>query len=314
MTTQILLQLGLLVVGFVLLIKGADVFVDGASELSERFGIPQIVIGLTIVAMGTSLPEASVSLFSALKGSSGITIGNVLGSNVANVLLILGVTALIRNIPVEKPTIRYELPFLIGISVLLPIMGLFDNEVSRLEGGILIALMVVYLLYLLWRSKRYPDTLEVEAENNAPLWKMLLLIVIGIGMIAVGSDLAVDAATELAHMLGVSDRIIGLTIIALGTSLPELVTSVVAALKGKTDIAIGNIVGSNIFNILFVAGLTAVIIPVPYQSAFLMDSLVAIGAVLLLYAGLLPRKRLGRLSGTVMLLCYIAYITSLVIS
>ena len=314
MTTQLLLQLALLVIGFALLIKGADVFVDGAADLSERFGIPQIVIGLTIVAMGTSLPEASVSLFSALKGSAGITIGNVLGSNIANVLLILGVTSLIRDIPVEKPTIRYEMPFLVGISLLLPLMGLFDHEVSRLEGGILIVLMVVYLLYLLWRSKRFPDEAETVTESHSPLWKVLALIVLGIAMIAVGSDLAVDAATELARIIGVSDRIIGLTVIALGTSLPELVTSVMAALKGKTDIAIGNIVGSNIFNILFVAGLTAVIIPVTYQSAFFLDSLVAIGAVLLLFAGLLPRKRLTRPCGAVMLLCYAAYIAYLVIA
>ena len=311
---QIALQLLLLVVGFVMLIKGADWFVDGASKIADKFGIPQLVIGLTIVAMGTSAPEAAVSITSALKGSAGITIGNVVGSNIMNVLVILGLTAVIRAIAVKKSTICYEIPFTIVITVILALLGLIDNTVGRLDGIILWVLMIVYLIYLLRMAKKGQDVVEdvPELTKKDTLPRMLLTIVAGAVLIVWGADVTVDAATELATIFGMSDRLIGLTIVAFGTSLPELVTSVTAAIKGKADIAVGNIVGSNIFNILFVVGTTALITPVVYSGGFMVDTLVAVGTMVLLLVCVLPKKKLGRLGGLVMLAGYAAYFVYLI--
>lgn len=311
---HIVLQFLLLAVGFIMLIKGADWFVDGASKIADRFGIPQLVIGLTIVAMGTSAPEAAVSVTSALKGSAGITIGNVVGSNIMNVLLILGLTALIRSITVKKSTIRYEIPFTVGITVLLAVLGLTDNTVSRLDGVILWVLMIVYLVYLLRMAKKGQDVLEdvPELTGKDTLPRMILSILIGGALIVWGADVTVNAATELATIFGMSDRLIGLTIVAFGTSLPELVTSVTAAVKGKADIAVGNIVGSNIFNILFVVGTAALITPVVYSANFLVDSVVAVATMVLLLICVLPKKKLGRLGGLVMLAGYAAYFIYLI--
>lgn len=311
---DILLQLLLLVAGFVMLIKGADWFVDGASKLADKFGIPQLVIGLTIVAMGTSMPEAAVSISAAAKGSAEITIGNVLGSNILNILIILGVTSVIRAISVQKSTIRYEMPFVIFVSVLLALLGLFDGTVSRLEGVILWIFMIVYLLYLLHMAKKgqpLEDDVPKLSEKDTPV-KLVLLILIGIAMIVLGSDITVDAATAIARIFGMSERFIGLTIVALGTSLPELVTSVTAAIKGKSDIAVGNIVGSNIFNILFVVGTTALITPVAYSYSFTVDSVVAIASAVLLLICVIPKKKLTRPAGILMLAAYAAYFVYLI--
>lgn len=310
---EIVLQFALLVVGFVMLMKGADWFVDGASKIADKFGIPQLVIGLTIVAMGTSLPEAAVSVSAALKGSAEITIGNVLGSNIMNVLVILGLTSVIRAIAVQKSTIKYEIPFTILITVLLAVLGLTDNTVGRLEGVILWALLIVYLLYLLKMAKNGAPMEEIPgAEKKEPVWKLLLFVVVGAVMIVWGSDITVNAATALAKIFGMSERLIGLTIVAFGTSLPELVTSVTAAIKGKADIAVGNIVGSNIFNILFVVGTSALITPVVYSANFMVDSVVAVVAMVLLLLGVVKKKQLGRPAGVVMLLGYAAYFVYLI--
>lgn len=309
---EILLQILLLVVGFVLLMKGADWFVDGAASIADRLGIPQLVIGLTIVAMGTSLPEAAVSISAATKGSAAITIGNVLGSNIMNVLVILGLTSVICVIPVQKSTAHYEIPFVILITIVLAGLGLWDNQINRLEGGILWALMILYLLYL-WKMAKNgkPQEEEEKEEKKKPIWLLILMLIVGAVMIVKGSDVTVDAACAIAKMFGMEERFIGLTIIAFGTSLPELVTSVTAALKKKPDIAVGNIVGSNIFNILFVVGTTALITPVTYASSFLVDSCVALAAVVLLFLCVIKNRRLGRLGGALMLIgyaCYFAYI------
>lgn len=310
---QALLQCLILTVGFVLLVKGADWFVDGAAKLAARFGISQMIIGLTIVAMGTSLPETSVSMTSAIKGVGGIAVGNILGSNVANVLLILGLSSMFRYLPVDRHTMRYEMPFLMGITLLLPALGIFDHTVGRIDGAVLLLLMGVYLGYLFFRSRKEEAEAKLEEKepDTTPLWRMIVMILIGLACIVAGSQLAVDAAVSLAKMAGVSERVIGLTIVALGTSLPELVTSVTAAIKGDTDIAIGNIVGSNIFNILFVGGLSAVIMPMGYQQEFLFDSGMAIYAVVLFIVCLLPKNRLGKLTGCIMLGSYVTYILTL---
>jgi len=310
---QLVLQFGLLVIGFVMLMKGADWFVEGASRVADRLGVPQLVIGLTIVAMGTSLPEAAVSINSALKGSAGITIGNVVGSNIMNVLLILGLTAMVCAIPVQKSTVKYEIPFTIVITTALVGMGLWDNQISRLEGGILWVLMIVYLVYLLKMAKNGTADEVEEEEKPKPWWLLILMILVGVAMIKYGSDFTVDAATKIALAFGMDDRLIGLTIVAFGTSLPELVTSVTAARKGKTDIAVGNIVGSNVFNILFVVGTTALITPVTYSGGFMVDSFVAIGTVVLLFLCVCRDKLLDRFEGAIMLFAYIGYFVYLLL-
>jgi len=306
---EVVVQLGLLALGFVLLVKGADWFVEGASKVAEKFGIPQLVIGLTIVAIGTSLPEAAVSVSAALKGSAEITIGNIIGSNILNILLILGITSVIRAVAVQRSTVRYEIPFVVGISVLLMAVGYTDNVVGRTDGVILMVFLVCYMIYLLKMAKSGEAVFEEAPGDDKPMpvWKMLVMILAGGVMIVLGSDVAVDAATALARIFGMSERLIGLTIVAFGTSLPELVTSVTAAIKGKADIAVGNIVGSNIFNILFVVGVSALITPVSYVSAFLTDSIVCIAAAVLLWLCVFKNRRLGRAGGLVMLLGYAGY-------
>ena len=263
---QIVFALVALVVGFVLLVKGADWFVEGSAGIANKFGIPQIVIGLTIVAMGTSLPEAAVSISAALRGSAEITIGNVVGSNIMNILVILGLTAVVCQIAVQKTTIHYEIPMVIGVTILLAVMGLQNNIISRAEGVILLACMVVYMLYLLRLAKRgVVENEEMDAyAKQVSFGRLILLVVVGVAAIIFGSHVAVEAASAIARIFGISERFIGLTIVAFGTSLPELVTSVAAARRGNSDIAVGNIVGSNLFNIMFVVGITAVIVPVVY--------------------------------------------------
>lgn len=311
---NIFVQVLLLVVGFVMLVKGADWFVEGASKLAEKFGIPQLVIGLTIVAMGTSLPEAAVSVSAAVKGSAEITIGNVVGSNILNILLILGISSLISPLMVQKSTIKYEIPMVVGVSIALAALGLSDGIVGRLDGVILLLGMALYLLYLLQMSKKGQAVIEEgeKSDSDDSIWKLLALIVVGGVLIVWGSDITVDAATELARIFGMSERLIGLTIVAFGTSLPELVTSATAAVKGKADIAVGNIVGSNLFNILFVVGISAVITPVIYQGDFLVDSVVCVLAAVLLWICVCRKEKLQRAGGALMLVCYAAYFVYLV--
>lgn len=302
---EIVLQVLLLAVGFVLLIKGADWFVDGASGIALKFGIPQLVIGLTIVAMGTSAPEAAVSISAALKGNADITIGNIVGSNIMNILIILGLSSVIVPIAVANSTIKIETPFMIGISVILLLLGL-DGTISLPDGIILTILFAAYLTYLFIMAKKDMNKEDGEAKQIA-VWKAILFVVIGIAMIVLGSNVTVDAATKIAKAVGLSERFIGLTIVALGTSLPELFTSVTAARKGNADIAIGNIVGSNVFNILFVVGLSALVTPVPFASNFIFDSIVAIAAGVLLFLCCFKTKALKRWGGIIMLLSYAAY-------
>lgn len=301
---EIIIQILLLALGFAMLVKGADWFVDGASGIAERFKIPQLVIGLTIVAMGTSAPEAAVSITAAAQGSADITIGNIVGSNIMNVLVILGLAAAIVPIAVGKSTVRIEIPFLIVITALLALLGL-DGVISLVDGIILIVFFLIYMAYLFYMAKHNPE--EPEEGKHLKLWQALLATVVGLALIVFGSDFAVDAASEIARILGLSERFIGLTIVALGTSLPELFTSVTAARKGNADIAIGNIIGSNVFNILFVVGLSSLIIPVPFASSFLVDFAVAGAAVLFLLLACFRRQKLTRWHGIVMLLGYVAY-------
>ncbi|MGN0250320.1 MAG: calcium/sodium antiporter [Oliverpabstia sp.] len=307
---EILLQLLLLAVGFVMLVKGADAFVEGAAGIAEKFGIPQLVIGLTIVAMGTSAPEAAVSITAALKGNAAITIGNVVGSNILNVLVILGITSVIVSVAVARSTVRIEIPYMLVITLLLLVLGFSGNKIVFWEGVILWAAFFLYLGYLFYMAKKNRQV--EEKTEKKPLWKLLLYTVLGLVFVVWGSDVTVNAATAIAKAVGMSERFIGLTIVALGTSLPELFTSVSAALKGKADIAIGNIVGSNIFNILFVVGTTALITPVVFESGFVIDTLIAAGAGVLLWLCVCREHKLKRMGGVMMLIGYAAYFCYLI--
>ena len=302
---ELIIQIVLLAIGFAMLVKGADWFVDGSSAVARRFGIPQLVIGLTIVAMGTSAPEAAVSITAAIQGNAEITIGNIVGSNILNILIILGLSSLICNLAVAKSTIRIENPFMIGVTLVLLAQGL-DGTISLLDAVILLLLFAVYLGYLFWMAKNGHEEVEEEAKQRSLLMD-LGFTAVGLALIVFGSDVTVDAATALAKIFGVSERFIGLTIVALGTSLPELFTSVAAARKGNADIAIGNIVGSNIFNILFVVGLSGLIIPVPFIEGFVIDTWVAVAAAALLSVFCAVKGKLVRWNGAAMLGCYAVY-------
>lgn len=302
---MILVQILLLAIGFFMLMKGADWFVEGSAGIAKKMGIPQLVIGLTIVAMGTSAPEAAVSINASLKGNAGIAIGNVLGSNILNILIILGVSAVLATMAIQKSTFCYEIPFMIFVTVVLIALGMTGEYVTRVEGIILWVLFIVYLLYLFRLAKQGN---EEEHTEDRPIWKLLIFMILGGVLVVWGSDVTVDSATEIAKVIGLSERFIGLTIVALGTSLPELVTSVIAAKKGNADIAIGNIVGSNIFNILFVIGTASIIAPVMYQPVFLVDGIIAVLAGVLLWVSVAKTKSLRKPWGIVMLLCYAVYL------
>lgn len=309
---MMILQLLILILGFALLVKGADLFVEGAAGIAIKMGISQLIVGLTIVAMGTSLPEAAVSITSALDGNAGITIGNVVGSNNLNVLIILGLTAIITNVAIQKSTLYYEIPFMIGITVLLGVFGYTGNAITFFEGIIFWILFLTFLGYLFVMSKKGVEEDE-EEQKDIPVWKCIIFIIVGGIMVVKGSDFVVGGATEIARYFGMSERFIGLTIVAFGTSLPELVTSLMAAKKGNTGIAIGNIVGSNIFNILFVVGTTALICDVTFETKFLIDTLVAVGAGVILWLGTIKHKELRKPCGIIMLIAYAAYFAYLCI-
>ena len=301
---NIILQLLLLTVGFVMLVKGSDWFVDGAASIAAKFRIPQIIIGLTIVAMGTSAPEAAVSITAASAGSADITVGNIVGSNILNVLVILGLSAAIIAVPIGKSTQKIDAPFMIAISAIFLLLG-WDGTITRLDGVILLVLFVSYIGYMIWSALHANE--EGDEIKDMKIWQMCLATVGGLALVVWGADVAVDAATELATIFGMSERFIGLTVVALGTSLPELFTSVTAARKGNADIAIGNIVGSNIFNILFVVGLSSMIIDVPFAANFRIDMAVAIAAPLFMWLASMKGMKLVRWHGIVMLLGYVAY-------
>lgn len=307
-----ILQILILMLGFALLVKGADWFVEGAASLAKKMGIPQLIIGLTIVAMGTSLPEAAVSITAALHNNAEITIGNIVGSNILNILIILGITALITNVTIQKSTLFYEIPFMIVITILLMIFGITDSGISLLEGCIFLILFLVFLGYLFVISQKN-DVQGQEVSKDIPVLKCILFLLLGGIMVVKGSDFTVSGATKIARVLGMSERFIGLTIVAFGTSLPELVTSVTAAKKGNSGIAIGNIVGSNIFNILFIIGTAALICVIPFEPKFLIDTGIAIATGVILWLGTIKHKELRKPCGIMMLSAYGVYFVYLIL-
>ena len=329
---DIVVAIFLLVVGFVFLVKGADWFVDGAAGLAAKLRIPQLVIGLTIVAFGTSAPELATSVISSANESVGIAIGNILGSNICNILLILGLSAIIAVLPIQKDSLKIDLPVLLGASILIILFGQTDNEINRIEGAILTAILVGYTAFLIVGALKNrdkeggmvalnDDVLSEEEPKNgfeawyekmkAFTWFLVVATVVGLGIVVGGAMMAVEGAKTIAGKLGVSENIIGLTVVAIGTSLPELITSVMAAKKGETDIAVGNIIGSNLFNILMVGGLSAIIFPLPFAPkgvSFLPDGLIALGAaVLLAVFAYLPGNKLKRWNGVIFVVGAVAY-------
>ena len=303
---SIFLNVLFLLLGFAFLAKGADFFVDGASSIAKRFKIPQIVIGLTIVAMGTSMPEAAVSIKAAFSGNADISIGNVVGSNILNILLILGVSSVIFPLVIKKLTQRVDIPIVIGASTVLLLLGLV-GKIYFWGGIIMLALFLGYLAYLFFTAKKSGEGEEEVEIKDMPVWRAVVFAIIGVALIICGSEFAVETATALAKMAGWSDAFIGLTIVALGTSLPELFTSVVAALKKNSDIAIGNVVGSNIFNILFILGITSLIVPINFAPSFLIDTAISLGCAALLLVLSLRGGRLSRWGGIIMLTSYAGY-------
>lgn len=322
-----LLNIIMIIIGFVLLIKGADFLVDGASEIAKRFHISEIVIGLTIVAIGTSMPELVVSVTSALEGHSDLAIGNVVGSNIANMFLILGVCSIIRPLVFKKETRLFEIPFTVLATILLFFLcingtGEQINTITREEGIILLVFCILFIIYNLIMAKKGEDfdkedrILEIRTEEakQVPLWEALFGIVIGIVGLKLGGDLVVNNSVEIAKILGISEKLISLTIVAFSTSLPELITSIAATRKGETDMAIGNILGSQLFNILLIIGVSAALTPINYSKSY--DSniiLLIVGSIVL---GLFPfvgkKNEMSRSNGIVFVLTYIVYLISIV--
>lgn len=319
-----ILEILLLLVGLALILVGANWLTDGGSGVAEKFGISQLVIGLTIVAFGTSAPELVISVMSAIKGSAGLAIGNVVGSNIFNVLAIIGTVALVRPITVERSNMTNELPLTVLASVALLVCanaslldGTSGNTLTRVDGILLLLFFAIFMRYTFSIAKSTPEP-QAQPAADAPaaastakpgLWKCIGMIVFGLAGLIFGGDLFVDSASGLARRLGVSDAIIGLTIVAVGTSLPELATSLVAAVKGKTGLAVGNVIGSCLFNIFFVLGVSATVRPLPFGSIGNVDLLVMTGAALLfwLFGRIIGNRVITRAEGGVMLAIYIAY-------
>ena len=313
-----------LVIGFLLLVKGADYFVEGASSIAKKLRIPTFVIGLTIVAFGTSAPELAVSISAALKGSNDIAIGNVVGSNIFNTLVVLGASAAITPIAVEKGIIKKDYPLSIFAAILLGVLSLDmilfkapAMTLSRVDGIILLVAFAFFMYTtvkagLKQRAAANPEHEEALANMYMPAWKSILILVVGLVGIVIGGDLSVEGAKEIARAFGLSEALIGLTIVAFGTSLPELVTSIVAARKGESDIAVGNVIGSNIFNIFFILGVSATILPMNVSSTYLYDIAILVAVMVLSYIPIAKTKKVSRGMGVTMVAAYLAYTVYLI--
>lgn len=302
----------LLIIGFVLLVKGADFFVDGAASLARKLGISAAVVGLTIVAMGTSAPEAAVSITAGIKakffgvsGASDMAVGNILGSNLFNLLFIIGICMMIKPIPTSIGSLRRDFPWAICTTWLF-IPMIMDGKLTVLEGAILLSLFVIYIGWMVYQSIKNRQAAEDETKQM-PLYKSLILLVIGLAMIIGGGQFVVNSATTIAENLGMDPTLIGLTICAIGTSLPELVTSVVAARKGESELAVGNVIGSNIFNLLFILGTTVIISPISVNADMMIDTVILLIAIAVMFVFSFTGRRCNRIEGAISLAAYIGY-------
>ncbi|MFR1926461.1 MAG: calcium/sodium antiporter [Clostridium paraputrificum] len=310
----------ILIIGFFLLIKGADIFVDGASSIAKKIGIPSVIVGLTIVSLGTSAPELAVSLISSFNVNNGIAVGNVLGSNLFNTLVVLGGTAIVAPLLIKKSTIKrdYIATLVVTILTCFLIFGVVpksENMLSRISGIILLVVCVVYMFILVKAAKK-DSVKDEENTSEIKMSKNILLSLIGVVGIVFGGNLVVDSATNIAYSLGMSEKLVGLTIVAVGTSLPELVTSIVAALKGENDIALGNVLGSNIFNLVLILGASATITPIAVSGVMIIDFIILIAVTLfigaLIFLNKKEEKRLGRLEGIILVGIYVAYLAYII--
>ncbi len=304
-------QVVLLIFGIVVVLKSADWLTNGAVGLATKLGISQIVIGLTIVAIGTSMPEFFVSIVSAIKETPDLAVGNIVGSNIFNVLLIVGVAATVAPIAIQRATVRRDIPIAIVASIMLTFMMLDDN-ISRIDALILFAAFIAFIWITLRNSKNDANEKDASTEKVIPTWKSVLFIIFGLVGLVLGSNIFVDNASSLAHGWGISDAVIGLTIVAGGTSLPELATSAVAARKGDSGIAIGNVLGSNVFNILMILGLTGIISPMHIQNITYIDMAVMVISMVLFWLFSFTKLRVERWEGCVLIACFLGYITWLV--
>ena len=294
----------LLIIGFVLLIKGADFFVEGSSSLARFLKIPSVIIGLTIVAMGTSAPEASVSINAALAGNNDIAVSNIIGSNIFNGLIVVGICAFISGFKTDKDILKRDMPVNILITAILCVM-IADGRLSRLEGILLLAGMIFYIVNMILSALKTRSS--CPDEKSMPLYKSLIFIAGGLVAVIFGGNLVVDNASQIAVSFGVSQNFIGLTIVAIGTSLPELVTSIVATRKGDSGLALGNAIGSNIFNILFILGMSATISPLHILSESVIDCVILLVSGILLFVFAYTKKSMNRTEGAICVLSYIGY-------
>lgn len=304
--TMILLNILLLLVGFVLLIKGADFFVDGSSSVAKLLKVPSVVIGLTIVAMGTSAPEAAVSITAGIAGSNEIAISNVVGSNIFNMLVVVGVCAVMKPFVLDKTILKRDFPVNIGANVILLGMMLVGSVLSRFNGVVMLILMALYITWLVVSAIKNREESAEEIKTLSPILSIVYIIG-GLAAVVFGGDLVVDNATVIAKAMGWSETFIGLTIIAIGTSLPELVTSIVASKKGENGLALGNVVGSNIFNLMCILGLSSGISPIAVDSRAITNTIFLLVMTVLMYILCVSRKKLGRVEGFVMVSLYVAY-------
>lgn len=294
----------LLIIGFVLLIKGADFFVEGSSSLARFLKIPSVIIGLTIVAMGTSAPEASVSINAALAGNNDIAVSNIIGSNIFNGLVVVGICAFISGFKTNKDILKWDMPVNILITAILCVM-IADGRLSRLEGILLLSGMIFYIVNMIFSALKTRSS--CPDEKSMPLYKSLIFIAGGLVAVIFGGNLVVNNASQIAVSFGVSQNFIGLTIVAIGTSLPELVTSIVATRKGDSGLALGNAIGSNIFNILFILGMSATISPLHILSESVIDCAILLVSGILLFVFAYTRKSMNRTEGAICVLSYIGY-------
>ncbi|MGL5694916.1 MAG: calcium/sodium antiporter [Peptostreptococcaceae bacterium] len=308
-----------LIIGFFFLIKGADIFVDGAASIAQKFNVPAMIVGLTIVAMGTSAPEAAVSITSSLAGQNDMSVANVVGSNFFNILVVLGASSIIAKLPVQKDTIKKDAPFLIIVSGLLLLFG-SDLKINRIEGILLLVLFAYFLISTIKGAKtsmvenNSNDELAITSdviieEQEVSMPKTIFACIIGIIGIVIGGDMVVNSATSIATSFGMSANLVGLTIVAVGTSLPEFVTSIVAIKKGETEIAIGNVIGSNLFNILLVLGLATTINPISISMLALIDIAFMVFITVLLYLFMKKNYSLVKNQGLILLAIYVIYMT-----
>lgn len=306
--TEMLWSVVLLVVGFVLLIKGADFFVEGSSSVAKMLKVPSIIIGLTIVAMGTSLPECAVSITASMTNNNALAVSNAVGSNIFNLMVVCGFCALFNPLAVEKSTLKKEFPFSMICAILLLVCGYIAMELGRADGLILLVVFVCFLVWMVTSALKARANAGDEEYEVLPVWKCIVFIVGGIIAIKYGGDFVVDGASTIAAKMGLSQNLIGLTIVACGTSLPELVTSVVAARKNELDMALGNVIGSNIFNILFVLGIAASISPIAFITENIIDIAILIAMSVLVWVFAWTKNKLDKTEGVVMLFIYAVYL------